>query len=78
MFGPGKIAEILDQLFGFRARNERTFVADESVVGEFDRPEQMLERLALAASPNEFAQGRKFRFGERTFELQIKLDPLFA
>ena len=75
---PGEIAEIFDQLFGFRARDERAFVARENVLGEFDRPEKMLERLALAASLDEFAQRRQLRLGERTLELEIKLDSFFA
>ena len=36
----------------------------------------MLERLALAASPDQFAQRRQFRFGQGAFELEIKFDPL--
>ena len=78
IFRPGEVAEIFDQLLGFGTRDEGAFVRREGEVGEFDRAEQMLERLALAATPNEFAQGRKLGFGERAFELEIKLDPFFA
>src|SRR5450432_881579 len=71
---PGEVAQIFDQLLGFGARDERAFVADKDMVGEFDRPQKMLERLALAAAPNEFAQGREFRLGERALEVEVKLD----
>ncbi len=70
--------KIFHELLGFGAGDERAFVADENVVGEFDRPEKMLERLALAAPPDEFAQRRQFRLGERTLEVEIKLDAFFA
>ena len=41
-------------------------------------PEQMLERLALAAPPHQIAERDQLRLGERPFELEIKLDPFFA
>ena len=47
-------------------------------LAEFDRAEKMLERLALAAAPDEFAQRREFRLGERALELEIKLDAFLA
>ena len=75
---PGQVAEIFDQLLGFGARNERAFIGDEMCVGEFDRAEKMLERLALAAPPDEFAQRGQLGLGERALELEIKFDPLFA
>ena len=48
------------------------------MVGEFDRSEKVMERLALAASLYEFAQRGQLRFGERTLELEIKLDSIFS
>jgi hypothetical protein len=36
----------------------------------------MLERLALAAAPDQFAQGRQFRFRQEAFELEVKFDAL--
>jgi hypothetical protein len=38
----------------------------------------MLERLALAAPPNEFAEGCQLGLGERALEVEIKLDPFLA
>jgi hypothetical protein len=38
----------------------------------------MLERFALAAAPNEFAERSQLRLGKRTREIKIKLDPFFA
>ena len=78
VFRPDEVAEIFDQLFGFGARDKCAFVAQENVVGEFDRSEKVLERLALAASPYEFAQRRQLRLGERPLELEIKLDSIFC
>ncbi len=38
-------------------------------------PEKMLQRLTLAAAPNEFAKRRQFGLGQRALEIEIKLDP---
>ena len=35
----------------------------------------MLERLALATTPDQFAERRQFRFRQGPFELEIKFDP---
>ena len=75
---PGEVAEVFDQLLGLGAGNEGAFVGHESVVGEFHRAEQMLERFALAAAPYELAKRRQLRLGERALEFEVKLDPLFA
>ena len=64
------------QLLRLRPRNQRAFIAKKTASAKFHRPEQMLQRLTLAASPNEFTQRRQFRFAERPIEIQIKLDPL--
>src|SRR3982751_5245906 len=58
-FRPGELGQIFNQLLGFRARDERAFVGKENVIGEFDRSKKVLERFALAAPPNEFAQWRE-------------------
>src|SRR5438105_5323336 len=75
---PLEIAEIFHQLLRFGAWNERALVGSKNVIGEFDRAEQMLERLALSAPPNELAQRRQFRLREGALELEVKFDPFFA
>ena len=65
-------------MLGFGAGDEGALVAQENVLAEFNRAEEMLEGLALAAAPDEFAQRRQFWLGKRTLELEIKLDAFFA
>ncbi len=64
----------LDQLLSLGARNERALVAQKNATGEFHRAEQMLKRLALATTPDQFAKGCEFRFGQGPFELEIEFD----
>src|ERR1041385_248733 len=78
IFRPGKIAQILDQLLGFGARDEGALVGYENMLGEFNRAEQVLERLALPASPNELPQRRQLGFGEGAFEFKIELNSFLA
>ena len=68
----------LDKLLGFRSRHQCAFVATKSAAVELDRAKQMLKWLACTAAPHHFTQRRKFRFQQRTFELQIQLYPLPA
>ena len=68
--------EELDELLCFRPRNQRAFVAKKRLPAKFHRAEQMLERLALPAAPDQFAQRRQLRFAKNALELEIKLDAL--
>src|SRR5436190_14822443 len=70
----GCLNDSLDQFLRFRARNKSAFVAQKNATGEFHRAEEMLKRLALATAPDQFTERRQFRFRQRPFELQIKLD----
>jgi hypothetical protein len=45
------------------------------MLAKLDRAEEMLERLALAAAPDEVAKRRQFRLGEDALELEIEIDP---
>src|ERR1700736_4534094 len=62
----------LHKLLGFRPRDHRAFVAKKDVSAKFHRAEQMLERLALSASPRQLAQRGQLGFAENPFELEIK------
>ena len=73
-----QVADVFHQLLRFGPRNQGAPVAEESVLAELDRAEQMLQRLALAAPPHQLAQRRQLRLGERPVELEIKLDPFLA
>src|SRR6266480_4483231 len=65
-----------NQLFRLRARNERASVTKKSQSAKFHSAEQMLERLALGPTSNQFAQRSEFVFVERAFKFQIQFDPL--
>ncbi len=60
------------QHFGFRTRNQRAAVHGNFEAAERGRTGNVLQRLALAAAFDEFAQRIRFRRGERALEIQIQ------
>jgi hypothetical protein len=48
------------------------------VIPEFDRPEQVLQWLASATSPDQLTKRRQLDFGKRSLEFEIELDSLFS
>src|SRR5690242_13821528 len=75
---PGKVAKVFHQLLGFGPGNESALVGQENLFAELDRPEEVLQRFTLGPSPDEFAKRRELGFGEGTFKLEVKLNPLLA
>jgi hypothetical protein len=75
---PAQVAKVLDQLLGLGSRDEGALVAHENVIPEFDRPEQVLQWLASATSPDQLTKRRQLDFGKRSLEFEIELDSLFS
>ena len=69
------IEDELNQFLCLRPRNERAFVTKKNIPAKLHRAEQMLERLVLSPSSDQFAHRRQFRFGQIALEFQVEIDP---
>src|SRR5882724_4920984 len=63
----------LNQFLRFRPGHHRALIAEKYKSTKFSRAQQMLKRLALAATLHQIAQWRELGFSQHTLKFQVQL-----